>query len=94
MSISKKGPLPVAKPEEMGLSSKGLARIGPAMQKYIDRKMVPNVTTLVAREGKIVHYEARGYMDLKGHKPIARDTIYRLYSNSKPIAGLAILILY
>jgi len=41
MSISKKGPLPVAKPEEMGLSSKGLARIGPAMQKYIDRKMVP-----------------------------------------------------
>jgi CubicO group peptidase (beta-lactamase class C family) len=48
----------------------------------------------VARRGLIVHFEARGYMDLETRRPVSKDTLFRLYSNSKPIAGLAAMLLY
>ena len=54
--------------------------------------MVPNLVTLVARHGKVVHYEAQGYMDFESRKPAKKDTIYRLWSNSKPITGTATMI--
>ena len=54
--------------------------------------MVPNLVPLVARHGKIVHYEAQGYMDFQTRKPAKTDTIYRLWSNSKPITGTATMI--
>lgn len=85
-------PLPFVQPEEVGFSAERLARIGPAMQKYVDKGMVPHLVTLVARHGKIVHYEARGYLSLEGREPAGKDTIVRLYSNSKPIAGVATMI--
>jgi len=85
-------PLPLAEPEEVGLSSERLARVGPVMKKYIDRRMVPHIVTLVARHGKLVHYEAQGYLDLDSKKPAGTDTIVRLWSNSKCIAGLATMI--
>ena len=87
-------PLPAAKPEDVGLSSERLATIKPYLQKYIDDKKVPNLVTLVARHGKIVHFEVQGYMDFETKKPAKTDTIYRLYSNSKPITGVATMILY
>ena len=86
-------PLPEADPGEVGFSSERLARIGPAMQKYVDAQKVPNVITLVARHGRIVHFEARGCMDLEGKTPVQKDTFFRLYSNSKPITGVATMIL-
>ncbi len=92
--MNKKLPLPVAKPEEVGFSSERLARIRPAMQKFIDQKMVPNIVTLIAREGKIVHFDAQGYLDCESGIPATEDTIFRLYSNSKPITGVATMILY
>src|SRR5512136_2861825 len=85
-------PLPMAKPEDVGFSSERLARIGPAMKKYVDRRMVPHIVTLVARHGKLVHYEAQGYLDIDSRKPAGTDTIVRLWSNSKCIAGLATMI--
>jgi CubicO group peptidase (beta-lactamase class C family) len=63
------------------------------MQSYIDRNQVPNMVTLVAREGKIVHFEAQGYADVAKQKPAAKDTIFRLYSDTKPITGAAVMIL-
>jgi CubicO group peptidase (beta-lactamase class C family) len=54
--------------------------------------MVPNLVTLVARHGKVVHYEAQGYMDFDSRKPATKDTIYRLWSNTKPITGTATMI--
>ena len=87
-------PLPSAAPEEAGFSAERLARIRPAMQKYIDQGKAPNITTLIAREGKLVHYETQGYLDLETRRPAGKDTIYRLYSNSKPIAGVAVMMLY
>ena len=85
-------PLPSVEPEKAGFSSKRLARICPGLQKFIDKQMVPNLITLVARHGKVVHYEAQGYMDFASRKPAKKDTIYRLWSNSKPITGTATMI--
>ena len=56
--------------------------------------MVPNLVTLIAREGKVVHLEAQGYLDIDSRKPATVDSIFRLYSNSKPIAGTAVMMLY
>ena len=87
-------PLPFTKPEEVGFSSEWLARIRPALQKFIDQQKVPNLVTMIARDGKIVHFDAQGYMDFDSKRPASRDTIFRLYSNSKPITGVATMILY
>lgn len=87
-------PLPSVKPEEVGFSSERLARIRPSLQKFIDKQKVPHLVTLVARHGKVVHYEAQGYMDLDSKEPVQKDTIFRLWSNSKPIAGVATMICF
>ena len=95
MSPKKSGtlwPLPSADPEEVGVSSERLARIRPSLQHFISEKMVPNLVTLVARRGKIVHFEAQEYMDFESKKPAGKDTIYRLWSNTKPITGVATMI--
>lgn len=91
---SKAWPLPVAEPEEVGFSSERLARIRPTMQKYIDEQKLPCMVTLVARHGKIVHFEAVGYMDVESKQPVKKDAFFRLYSNTKPITGVAAMILY
>jgi len=85
-------PLPFAEPEKVGFSSERLARIGPGLQKFIDMQMVPHLVTLVARHGRIVHYEAHGYMDFDSRKPATKETIFRLWSNKKPITGTATMI--
>ncbi len=87
-------PLPPAAPEEVGFSSERLARIRPAMQKYIDEQKLPCMITLVARHGKIVHFEAQGYLDIESQRPVPKDAFFRLFSNSKPITGVATMLLY
>ena len=87
-------PLPVAKPEEVGFSSERLGRIRPAMQKYVDEQQIPCMITMVARHGKIAHFEAVGYMDIESKQPVRKDAFFRMWSNSKPIAGVATMILY
>jgi len=95
MSLKKSSadwPLHFAEPEEVGLSSRRLAQIRPGLQKFIDKQMAPNLITLVARHGKIIHFEAQGYMDFDSKKPATKETIYRLWSNTKPITGTATMI--
>ena len=86
--------LPMAKPEEVGMSSERLARIRPAMQRYVDRKEVPGVVTIVARRGKVVHFDAIGFRDAEAQAPMATDTIFRIASMTKPIASVALMMLY
>ncbi len=86
--------LPIADPEEVGFSSERLARMGPAMQKYIDARMVPGTLTLAARHGRIVHFEARGLMDVEAGKPMRQDTIFRIMSMTKPLTCAALMMLY
>ena len=86
--------LPMAVPEEVGVSAERLERIRPVMQGYIDDGRLPGFLTVVARHGKIVHFETIGMRDVENEKPIESDTIFRIYSMSKPITSVAVMILY
>jgi len=81
------------KPEEVGLSSERLHRIHDAVQRHIDAKDVSGAVTLVARKGRIAHFEAHGLMDVESNKPMPKDGIFRLASMSKPITGAAVMML-
>jgi len=81
------------KPEGVGLSSERLQRVHDAVQRHIDAKDVSGAVTLVARQGRIAHFEAQGLMDIESRKPMAKDGIFRLASMSKPITGAAVMML-
>jgi len=81
------------KPESVGLSGERLQRIRETIQRHMDARQIAGAVTLVARKGHIAHLEAQGMMDLDSKKPMAKDSIFRIYSMSKPIAGVAILML-
>jgi CubicO group peptidase (beta-lactamase class C family) len=86
--------LTVRSPEKVGFSSERLNRIAPVMQGYIDRGQTGGILTLVERQGEIIHLEKCGYQDIAAQKPIEFDHIFRIYSMSKPITSLALLMLY
>ncbi|MDZ4801474.1 MAG: serine hydrolase domain-containing protein [Bryobacteraceae bacterium] len=87
-------PLPVAaKPEEVGLSSERLKRIHDTMQAHIDAHDFSGAVTLVMRKGKLAHFEAHGLADVDAKKPMAKDALFRVWSMSKPVTGVAILML-
>jgi CubicO group peptidase (beta-lactamase class C family) len=83
-----------SKPEKLGLSSSRLDRIKTWMRGYIDDGKLPGATTLVARHGKVAFCETLGYGDLEKRKPLARDSIHRFYSMSKPVTAVAMMMLY
>lgn len=91
---STKPGLPTTKPEKVGMSSERLARIAPAMQRYIDDKLVPGTVTLIARHGKVVHFEAQGYMDAENEIPMRKDALFRIASMTKPITSVALMMLW
>ena len=86
--------LPIAVPEEVGFSAERLERIRPMLQGYVDDGRIAGFLTVVARRGKIVHFETIGMQDIENKKPIERDTIFRIYSMSKPITSVAVMMLY
>ncbi|MEE9264006.1 MAG: serine hydrolase domain-containing protein [Vicinamibacteria bacterium] len=86
--------LPTAKPEDVGMSTTRLERIRPVMQAYVDQGKLPGMITAVARRGKVVHFDRLGMMDVEAGKKMRPDTIFRIYSMTKPITGVAMMILY
>jgi CubicO group peptidase (beta-lactamase class C family) len=76
--------LPTAKPESVGVSSKRLERIHEFIQGYMDRNEIAGAVTLVARHGKVVHFEAQGYRYKEERADMHRDTIFSLQSMTKP----------
>lgn len=94
LSQSASAGLPMAKPEEVGLSSERLNRIHTAMQRYVDKGLVPGVVSLVARKGKVVYLDAVGQRDVENKAPMTTDTIFRIASMTKPIASVALMMLY
>jgi CubicO group peptidase (beta-lactamase class C family) len=87
-------PIPVGRPEDVGLSSDRLARLKTAMQEYVDRRDVAGVVTLVARHGRVAHFESVGYRDAEARAPMTPDTIFRQASMTKPIVAVAALMLF
>jgi CubicO group peptidase (beta-lactamase class C family) len=84
----------VTRAEDVGMSSERLERIVPGMMQLIDAGKIPGTLTVVARHGKVVHFEAVGSRNTDADQPMERDTIFRLYSQSKPVTGVATLILF
>ena len=88
------GAVPSAsKAEEVGFSTERLPRIHEAVGRHIEAKDVSGAVTLVARRGRIVHFEAQGLMDIESKKPMLKDSIFRLASMSKPITAVAVMML-
>ncbi len=85
--------VPNGKPEEVGFSAERLGRIREAVQRHIDAGNVPGVVTLVARRGRVVHFESHGFNDVEAKKPMPKDAIFRLASMSKPIAATAVMMM-
>jgi CubicO group peptidase (beta-lactamase class C family) len=86
--------LPRAKPEDVGMSADRLARIDPIVRKMVDDKKTAGVVVAVARRGKLVELKTFGMMDVAAGKPMKEDTVFRIYSMSKPITTAAAMILY
>jgi CubicO group peptidase (beta-lactamase class C family) len=87
------GSVPAGKPEDVGMSSERLKRIDQMIQRRIDAGELTGAVTIVARKGKVVHLEAQGVMDLESKKPMAKDTMFRVASMTKPVTGLAIMMM-
>ena len=85
--------LPAAAPESVGMSTQRLARIGESFKKEIDQGKLPGAVFLVARKGKLVYSEAIGFQDKEAGKPIAKDSIFRIYSMTKPLVSVAAMML-
>src|SRR3954470_21054847 len=85
--------LPAAAPESVGMSGQRLARIGEAFKKEIEQGKLPGAVMLVARKGKVVYWEAMGFQEKEGAKPIAKDSIFRIYSMTKPLVSIAAMML-
>ncbi len=82
------------KPESVGFSSERLERLHALMQKEVDQKHFSGIVTLLARHGKVVDYQAYGVRDMASGAPMTRDTIFRDFSMTKPVTGVAMMILY
>ena len=86
--------LPLAAPEEAGMSSERLERVTATMQRYIDNNQLAGTVTLIARHGKVVHFEAQGWRDKEANAPMTRDTIFAIMSMTKPIVSTALMMLF
>jgi len=83
-----------ASPESVGISADRLKRLDAGMQRFVDEGRLAGVTTLLARRGKIVNVNVYGKKDVRAADAVQRDSIFRIYSMTKPISGVAMMMLY
>jgi CubicO group peptidase (beta-lactamase class C family) len=81
--------LPRATPEEVGLSSRRLALIGATVEAWIAKNEIPGAVTMVARKGKLAYVHVAGWRDSAARDPLREDSVFRLYSMTKPIVSIA-----
>ena len=86
--------LEMSMPESVGMDSARLNRITEVMQGYVDEGLLAGVVTMAARDNKIVHFESVGFRDLEAQAPMSNDALFRIYSMTKPITGVALMSLY
>ncbi len=86
--------LPMAAPEQVGMSAERLQRIRSHMQEYVDEGKLAGITTLVARHGKVAHLESVGMAHAEADVAMNADTLVRIYSMTKPITSVAVMMLY
>ena len=84
----------VIAPELVGMSAERLKNIGVKLQHYVAEERVAGFVTLVARDSEVVHFEACGFRDAEQRLPMELDTVFRIYSMTKPITSIALMMLY
>jgi CubicO group peptidase (beta-lactamase class C family) len=82
------------KPENVGMSSERLLRMEASNQRYVDEGKLAGVLTMIARKGKVVHIDAAGTMGVENTTAINEKTLFRIYSMTKPITAVAVMMLY
>lgn len=87
-------PLELAKPESVGMSTARLVALKDRLQQEIDNEVTGGIQVLIARRGKVVLHENLGHANIENNKPITDDTLFRIYSMTKPIVGTAMMMLY
>ena len=87
-------PISTATPESVGFAPGALDKMDEGMQAIVDKGHLAGVVTLVARHGKIVQHKAYGKQTIESQTPMSTDTIARIYSMTKPVAGVAMMMLY
>ena len=94
--VPTQGPRDLARvaPEAVGMSSDRLARLDDAMQGLVDDGLLAGITTMISRHGKITHFGTFGHRDIEAGSEMSEDVIFRIYSMTKPITGVALMILY
>jgi CubicO group peptidase (beta-lactamase class C family) len=85
--------LPSARPESVGFSAERLKRIHDVLQRHIAANRISGAVTLVARNGRVVHFEAHGLMDIEMRKPMRKDSLFVLASMTKPVTSVAVAML-
>ena len=86
-------PLPMALPAQVGLCAQRTARLLAVLQSEVERKRLPGAVVLVARQGKVALFESLGAQDPATGQAMAKDSIFRIYSMTKPIVSVAIMML-
>lgn len=86
--------LPVARPEKVGFSERGLEKLSQYLRKEGTDKKYAGVVALIVKEGKIAYFEAFGYADVEERTSMEKDSIFRIYSMTKPITSVAAMILW
>src|ERR1700691_827454 len=86
--------LPTASAESQGMSAERLARLSAGMKEIVDSGRLAGVVTMVSRHGKVVEFDAVGKRDIAANAPMQKDSIFRIYSMSKPITGVAMMLLF
>ncbi|HEX2440620.1 MAG TPA: serine hydrolase domain-containing protein [Methylomirabilota bacterium] len=80
--------------EEVGLSSPRLKRLTEHWQRYVDAGKLAGALTLIARRGKLAYCEPIGHLDLEGRRPVTPESVWRIYSMTKPIVSVGLMMLY
>lgn len=88
------GSVELTPPAEVGMSAERLARLGPVLQQEVDDGRVAGIQVLVARHGKIVMHENFGVADVESGEPLTDDSLFRIYSMTKPVTGVGMMLLY
>ena len=84
---------PSTDPQKAGMDSKRLAQIAERMKEFESHGQLAGTVTLLQRHGVLAHFEATGWADIEAKKPMQRDTIFQIMSMTKPITGIAIMMM-
>jgi CubicO group peptidase (beta-lactamase class C family) len=83
-----------AAPEDVGLSSAGLTRLHRHIQAYVEAGKFPGAISMLQRRGKVVHFQTYGLRNVEAGTPVEPETIFRIYSMTKPLVSVALMTLY